>query len=170
MLGAPRRSRKLDSILMDPFQLMIFYKSMTTLVCGGLEIFGWDFQGRISQECVRNKFLMQGSSSGLKGSGDAEAAECRGWDVPTEGVCNPRFIREFLLTSVWDYQPGFAQNSSEIYLETFFLCSSVKGPCMFSVEWLLTFWQAQVKRHLSFPDNVPSWMYVPFWITAIQAS
>lgn len=35
---------------------------------------------------------MQGASSRHKESGDTEVAESRGWDVPTEGVCNPRFI------------------------------------------------------------------------------
>lgn len=77
---------------------------------------------------------MQGASSRHKESGDTEVAESRGWDVPTEGVCNPRFIcsqgipAHFYPVLAWDCHPGFAQSSSEIYLETFLLYSSVKGP------------------------------------------
>lgn len=57
---------------------------------------------------------MQGASSGQKGSSDTEVAECRGWDVPTEGVSNPRIIfREripahFYPGLAWHYHPGFA--------------------------------------------------------------
>lgn len=40
MLGTSGRRRELNSILMDPFQLQIFYDSMITLLCGSLEIFG----------------------------------------------------------------------------------------------------------------------------------